>query len=77
MGGCGLVSHPEYIYTCQTQHTWPHPNHTPDHTLCFTPSTRAAPAMNTIRVINVSATRPVGHGGEGEGKREGGREGGR
>ena len=53
-------------------------------TLLTTPSNgcihspRAVPAINTIRVINVRATRPVGRGGEGEREgRERGREGGK
>ena len=80
MGGCCLVSHPD-TYTCQRKHpchALTTPLTTPSNGCIHSP--RAAPTINTIRVINVSATRPVGRGGEeereGGGGRGGGREGG-
>ena len=62
-------------YTCQRKHpchALTTPLTTPSNGCIHSP--RAAPTINTIRVINVSATRPVGRGGEEE--REGGSEGG-
>ena len=64
-------------YTCQRKHpchALTTPLTTPSNGCIHSP--RAAPTINTIRVINLSATRPVGRGG-GEEEREGGSEGGK
>ena len=77
MGGCGLVSPRIHIHVKGNTpgHALTTPLTTPSNGCIHSP--RAAPTINTIRVINVSATRPVGRGGGGgrEGGSEGGKEG--
>ena len=63
-------------YTCQRKHpchALTTPLTTPSNGCIHSP--RAAPTINTIRVINLSATRPVGRGGGRRRGREGAREG--